>query len=97
MSMLNVRLSEEDEKKLDEILTKTKMDRSSLVRKMIADQWMALQLGKTFVERAGGHPKHLLNGPGNLSDPKVQKAEIAKALEEKRARWIKPDDEAYSD
>ena len=78
MSMLNVRLNDEDDQKLEQILTITKSDKSTLVRKLILDQWVALQAGKTFVERRGGHPKNVAAGPSNLSAREERKSELAK-------------------
>ncbi|MBI4532533.1 MAG: hypothetical protein HY711_01190, partial [Candidatus Melainabacteria bacterium] len=60
MSMLNVRLTDDDELKLTQILASTKMqNKSELIKRLINDQWTALQAGRTFIERRGGHPDHL--------------------------------------
>jgi hypothetical protein len=87
MAMLNVRLGPDDEKKLQQILNVTQSEKSDLVRKLIQDQWLALQAGRTFLERRGGLPKNLLNGPGDLSSRNVRKANAANDYErKKRAR-----------
>jgi hypothetical protein len=80
---LNVRLNNEYEKRLGQILAMTRMDKSELTRKMIDDQWLALQAGRTFVERRGGHPKYLLNDPTKSSERVNRKAALGKHFAEK--------------
>ena len=83
---LNVRLSDEYESKLSQILALTRMDKSQLTRKMIDEQWIALQAGKSFVERRGGHPKHLLNDSKVSSERTGRKATLANHFEERASR-----------
>ena len=79
MSMLNVRLDNEDELKLAQIAASAKtQNKSSLIKRMINDQWVALQAGRTFVERRGGHPEHLLAGSSTSSSRDSRKSELAK-------------------
>ena len=89
MSSLNVRLNEDDNQKLEQILNATGYEKSELVRKLITDQWVALQIGKTFVERRGGHPKHLLQGPSDLSSRQKRKSVIAEQYDERAKRRTK--------
>lgn len=74
--MLTVRLDEETERQLSDILAHEKTDKSELIRRLIQERWLALQVGKTVVERLGGHPKYLLqDADPNLSErPNRQKA-----------------------
>lgn len=51
--MLKVRLTEEDEEKLHHILSVTGSDTNTLLKKLINAEWLALELDKTFVGRAG--------------------------------------------
>ncbi len=83
MSMLTVRLTDEDEEKLDQILTATNVEKSQLIRKLINDQWIAVQGGKTFLERRGGHPKHTLNESADLSSRNKRKKITGQAFEAK--------------
>ncbi len=83
---LNVRLNDEYEERLSQILVVTRMDKSELTRKMIDDQWLALQGGKTFVERRGGHPKYLLNDPTIGSERAARKVALASHFAEKAER-----------
>ncbi len=83
---LNVRLDDEYESKLSQILAITRMDKSQLTRKMIDDQWVALQAGRSFVERRGGHPKHLLNDSSISSERGNRKAALANHFTDKASR-----------
>ena len=81
--MLSVRLDEETEARLVDILAHEKTDKSELIRRLITERWLAFQPGKTVVERLGGHPKHLLEGaPKNLSERATRKKAIAAYLVE---------------
>lgn len=85
--MLNVRLSDEDELKLAQILATAKtQSKSDLIKRMINDQWVALQAGLTFVERRGGHPEHLLTGSGTNSSRASRKGILSKHYASKAAR-----------
>lgn len=89
--MLSVRLDEETEARLTEILAHDKIDKSELIRRLITERWLSLQSGKTVVERLGGHPKHLLKGaPPNLSERTTRKRAIAAYLLEQADRESKP-------
>jgi len=83
---LNVRLPQEYQSKLNQILAITRMDKSQLTRKMIDDQWVALQAGRSFVERRGGHPKHLLNDSTVSSERSKRKAALGAHFVEKASR-----------
>jgi lysozyme family protein len=87
MSMLNVRLNEEDEKKLLQVLAAIKADnKSELIKRLINDQWLALQAGRTFVERRGGHPEYLITNKTNLSIRENRKKKFAQYLESKKTK-----------
>lgn len=80
--MLTVRLDEETERQLADILAREKdSNRSELIKRLIRERWLALQAGKTLVERRGGHPKHLLqDAPADLSERPNRKKAIAEYL-----------------
>lgn len=82
--MLTVRLDEEIEKQLGDILAhETDTNRSELIKRLIRDRWLTLQVGKTLVERRGGHPQHLLqDAPADLSERQNRKAAIALYLKQ---------------
>ncbi|MBF2004357.1 hypothetical protein ACF3DV_22860 [Chlorogloeopsis fritschii PCC 9212] len=66
--MLNLNLDDETEKYLVEILAQEKTTSGELVKRLLRQHWESLQPRKTVLEKMGGYPEHLLNGPGNLSD-----------------------------
>ncbi len=79
--MLTVRLDEETEGKLADILAREQTDKSELIRRLIRERWLAQQAGKTIVDRRGGHPQHLLqNAPPELSERENRKQAIAQYL-----------------
>lgn len=52
---LTVRLDEETERQLGDILAHEKdTNRSQLIKRMITERWLTLQAGRTLVERRGG-------------------------------------------
>jgi hypothetical protein len=89
MKILSVRLDDEDQDKLEQIIARTNSSQTELIKRLINDQWVALQAGKTFLERRGGMPQHLLSGENNASDRDVRKALVAEHLEGRRARRMK--------
>lgn len=66
--MLNVNLDDETEKYLVEILAQEKTTSSELIKRLLREHLQKLQPRKTVLERMGGYPQHLLNGPSDLSD-----------------------------
>ena len=78
--MLSVRLDDETEARLSDILAHEKADKSEMIRRLITERWLALQAGKqTVVERLGREP-HLFDGPNDLSERKARKRYLAKRL-----------------
>jgi hypothetical protein len=86
-AMLTVRLDPETEQQLTEILAHEKdTNRSDLVKRLIKQQWLALNLSIPFVERRGGHPQHLLtDAPPNLSERARRKQAIADHLKQRNS------------
>ena len=83
-AMLSVRLDEETEGQLADILAHEQTDKSELIRRLIAERWVTLQAGRTLVERRGGHPKHLLqDAPTDLSERSNRKKAIAEYLKDR--------------
>ena len=81
--MIAVTLNDEAEKYLVEILAQEKATSSELLQRLLHQHWQDLQPRKTFLERRGGYPQHLLNGSGNLSDRDVRKKIIAEHIEQR--------------
>ncbi len=88
--MLNITLTDEAEKYLVEILAQKKTTSSELLQQLLHQHWQSLQPRKTFLERRGGHPQHLLNGPGDLSDRDVRKQIIAEHIKQRHEHRQEP-------
>lgn len=88
--MLTVRLDEETEKQLADLLAQTEIkNKSELIKQLIRDRWLTLQVGKTVWERRGGHPQHLLqDAPPNLSDRETRKKATTKGSSEAIADYV---------
>jgi hypothetical protein len=83
---LTVRLNDDEDRKLQQIVQSLHVsDRSSAIRELIEEKWRALQSSKSFVERRGGHPVHLLQGASNASDRDARKRVISDKLAAKTA------------
>jgi hypothetical protein len=85
--MLSVRLDPETEQQLAEILSHERTaNRSELIKRLIKERWLTLKLDKTFVERRGGHPQHLLQDASpNLSQRETRKQAIAEYLKRRHS------------
>ncbi len=83
--MLTVRLDPETEQQLAEILVHEKdVDHSDLVKRLIRERWLTLNLDIPFVERRGGHPQHLLSDASpDLSERANRKQAIAQHLQQR--------------
>jgi len=53
-TMLTVRLDEETDQQLADTLAHEQTDKSELIRRLIRERWLTLQVGKTIAERRGG-------------------------------------------
>ena len=83
--MLSVRLDEETEARLVDILAHEQTDKSELIRRLITERWLSLQANKqTVVEKLGREP-HLFEGPPDLSERKARKRYLAKRLLEENS------------
>lgn len=79
--MLTVRLDDETERQLADLLAHEQTDRSELVRRLIRERWLSLQAGQTLLERRGQHPQHLLQDASpDLSERQNRKRAIAEYL-----------------
>lgn len=90
--MLSVRLDFETEQQLADILShEGNINRSELIKRLIKERWLTLKLDRTFVERRGGHPQHLLqNAPPDLSERGTRKQAIADYLKHRHSLLILP-------
>jgi hypothetical protein len=74
--MLNITLDDESAEYLTAILTQENITSDELVKQLLHDRWLALQSRPTILERMGGYPEILLQGPADLSDREVRKAQV---------------------
>jgi hypothetical protein len=87
---LTVKLADEEQNRLDVIVAAThSTNQSEAVRALINEKYEALQASLTLTQRRGGHPKHLMNGSGNMSERKNRKGAIDQILAKKSARRAK--------
>lgn len=86
--MLNLKLDQETESYLAEILQEENTTPEDLVKSLIHQHWASLQSSKTtVVERLGGHPEHLLQtAPSNLSERTNRKRAIADYLTKRHSQ-----------
>jgi predicted transcriptional regulator len=90
MKTISIRLDDDTEAKLRDLLAALKANQTDLIKRLISERWVLLQMGKTFLERRGGHPEHLLSGPADLSEREVRKRTMAKNLLARSARRKRP-------
>lgn len=85
--MLTVRLDPETEQKLADIIAHERdVSRSSLVKRLIVERWLALNLDTTFVEKRGGQPQHLLQDAAlGLSERSIRKQAISDHLNQRHS------------
>jgi hypothetical protein len=81
--MLNVNLDDEAEKYLVEILAQEKTTSNELIKRLLHEHWQSLQPRKTVLERMGGYPEHLLEGPSDLSDRDVRYKYLAEYFQKR--------------
>jgi hypothetical protein len=82
--MLSVRLDSETEECLEELVHQSGCaSKSQLIKTLILEKWSASQPGKTFLERRGSLPDHLLNSSESLSERSTRKKKIAEILKPK--------------
>lgn len=86
MATISANFSGDEDQKLKEICALLRIDKSEALRRATHQYWLALQIDKPFVERAGGRPQFLLNsGNAKASTRKSRKLEVQTHLQS-RAR-----------
>jgi hypothetical protein len=85
--MLTIKIDPETEQQLAEILVSEKdTNCSELVKRLIRERWLALNLNTPFIERRGGHPQHLLpDASPDLSERANRKQAIAEHLKQRNS------------
>jgi len=91
---LTVRLDDQDERKLQEIVAAMNAEnQSSAIRALIEEKWLALQGQQTFLERRGGPPELFFSGAENLSERLGRKAALAEHYARRAEARKKPKNE----
>jgi hypothetical protein len=82
---LKITSDPENEQKFADILShEVNINRSELIKRLIKERWLTLNLDRTFVERRGGHPQHLLqDAPPNLLERATRKQAIIDYLKKR--------------
>lgn len=84
---LTVKLDDQDRHRLDVLIAALNVsNQSEAVRQLINERFEQLKIENTLAERRGGHPKHLLQGPADLSNRETRKRIVQETLDAKRAR-----------
>ncbi len=84
--MLSINLDWESEKYLIDIISKEQTNSDELVKRLLRNYWLQLKEPETILERLGGVPKNLLEGPENLSARDIRKQTIAEKIKQKYDR-----------
>lgn len=83
---LTVRLDKEEETRLQQIVEALNAgNQSAVIRQIIYEKWLSLQTERTFLERRGEHPVHVLAGPADASLRANRKKELETYLTQKAA------------
>jgi hypothetical protein len=80
--MLNLNLDEDVEHYLFKIVAAEQTSSSELIKQLLRTRWLALKTPRSFLERHGESPQHLLDGAADLSDLDLRKQRIADYLQQ---------------
>lgn len=92
MATLSAKFSDDDAQKLDDICELLGVEKSEALRRATQQLWLALQVEKSFSERAGGGPKYLLNSGSAVSTRSVRQSQVAEHVDQRAARRRKSAD-----
>jgi hypothetical protein len=77
MATISAKFNDSDAEKLSDICARLRIDKSEALRLATGQLWLALQIDKSFEERAGGAPKFLIkSGNPESSTRKSRKQSI---------------------
>lgn len=89
MATISAKFNRVEEQKLIEICEILQIDKSEALRQATHQLWLALQIDKPFVERAGGRPQYILNSGRNNSTRQERNQSIQAHLEERTRKRAK--------
>jgi len=81
--MVMIKLDDEAEKYLIEILVHEQIPSQELVKKLLYNHFVMVRSPQTILEKMGGYPEDLLEGESNLSDRDIRQQKISKHLQER--------------
>jgi len=81
--MVMIKLDDEAEKYLIEILVHEQIPSQELVKKLLYNHFVMVRSPQTILEKMGGYPEDLLDGESNLSDRDIRQQKISKHLQER--------------
>lgn len=95
---ITIRLDEEESWRLQQLVSSMSVNnQSEVIRQLIDEKWQAIQADSTFVEKRGGHPMHLLDGPPTESLRATRKAKMAAEIDKKAKRRRAGSSEKHTD
>lgn len=84
---LTVRLDNETERCLQELLAATGQDKSSLIRQLIRDRWQQRRHSPSITELLGGHPDSFLDSlPPGSAERQQRRRLLTEQLQARRPR-----------
>ena len=81
--MVMIKLDDEAEKYLIEILVHEQIPSQELVKKLLYNHFVMVRSPQTILEKMGGYPEDLLDDESNLSDRDKRQQKISKHLQER--------------
>jgi len=82
---LTVRLDNDTERCLQELLVATGQDKSSLIRQLIRDRWQQRQPAPSITEQLGGHPDPFLDTlPAGSAERQQRRRLLTEQLQARR-------------
>ncbi len=89
MSTISAKFNDVDTEKLGDICAHLNIDKSEALRMATSQLWLALQIDKSFDERAGGLPKFTINSGNPDSSTRSSRKQSINTYLQKRARQRK--------
>src|ERR1700738_3991154 len=86
MGNISAKFGDDEQQKLEQICDILRIDKSEALRRATQQLWLSLQIGRPFVERAGGRPQFLLNSGNPNAPARASRKQSATAYLEERAK-----------
>lgn len=86
MVTVSAKFSSEDDQKLAEICKILHIDKSEALRQGTQQLWLALQIGRPFLERAGGRPQFFVNSGNRKASSRKSRKQTVDSYLKQRAK-----------